>query len=267
MSDPSDRDDRDVLDEALGALRESTSSAEPSRAAETRRAILARASTTARRRRMLVVRLVLPIAAVLVASTAWAAATGRLPRMMDAIAEVFHPTTEPTTTTTTVESPTPSPTTAGRAPDASTASATSAVTIGFADSSRERSASPIDVKPSTTKPMAATAANPSSTPPPATTTTTGPIAAGDPEETLYRTAHEAHFTQRDWSKALTGWDAYLAAHPKGRFAPEARYNRALTLVRLGRRDEARAALQPFADGVTFAGYRQKEARALLDAME
>jgi len=45
---------------------------------------------------------------------------------------------------------------------------------------------------------------------------------------------------------------------------EARYNRAICLVRLGRRAGARAALAPFASGA-YGGYRQEDARALLDA--
>jgi hypothetical protein len=58
----------------------------------------------------------------------------------------------------------------------------------------------------------------------------------------------------------------LAAYPSGCFAPEARYNRALVLVRLGRRAEAREALRPFAAG-ELGGYRQREAKELIDAME
>jgi TolA-binding protein len=89
--------------------------------------------------------------------------------------------------------------------------------------------------------------------------------AADAEEAAYRVAHEAHFVAHDPTRALSGWDAYLKAYPNGRFAPDAKYNRALTLIRLDRRDEARAALKPFADG-TPGGYRQSEARKLLDAL-
>ena len=53
--------------------------------------------------------------------------------------------------------------------------------------------------------------------------------------------------------------------PEGPLVLEARYNRALCLVRLGRTAEARAALLPFADG-TLAHYRQAEARALIRAL-
>jgi hypothetical protein len=78
-------------------------------------------------------------------------------------------------------------------------------------------------------------------------------------------AHRAHFIDRDPAVAVRAWDAYLRVAPSGRYAFEARYNRALDLVRLGRRHEAREALQPFADG-TMGGYRQREARMLLDAL-
>jgi hypothetical protein len=71
---------------------------------------------------------------------------------------------------------------------------------------------------------------------------------------------------RDPSAALEAWDAYLAAFPQGQFSLEARYNRALSLVRLGRMIDARTALAPFADG-RFGGYRQREARELMGAID
>jgi hypothetical protein len=88
-----------------------------------------------------------------------------------------------------------------------------------------------------------------------------PLSAPDQAHELYRAAHRAHFTDHDCDRALTGWDAYLAASPRGPLALEARYNRALCLVRLGRAAEARRALRPFA--TVPGGYRQKEASSLL----
>jgi hypothetical protein len=82
---------------------------------------------------------------------------------------------------------------------------------------------------------------------------------------LYRRAHRLHFEAHDSAAALLAWDAYLRAAPEGRFAPEARYNRALCLLRLGRGAEAREALAPFAAG-RFGDYRQAEAAALLDRL-
>jgi len=88
-----------------------------------------------------------------------------------------------------------------------------------------------------------------------------------PVETLYRRAHELHFHGNDYAAALAAWDAYLAAEPAGRFSVEARYNRALCLIRLGRMQEARAALLPFAhDEVEPQGYRHDEATMLVDRL-
>jgi hypothetical protein len=47
--------------------------------------------------------------------------------------------------------------------------------------------------------------------------------------------------------------------------PEARYNRALCLLRLHRNDEARAALTPFAQG-RYGSYRRADAEKLLEAV-
>ena len=95
----------------------------------------------------------------------------------------------------------------------------------------------------------------------------GPSAkpALDPAHELYRAAHRAHFSQHDFARALSAWEAYLAKAPRGRFAIEAEYNRALCLVRLGRSAEARRALEPFADGAR-GGYRQRDASELVEAL-
>jgi len=95
-----------------------------------------------------------------------------------------------------------------------------------------------------------------------------PLASRGPDVTpdeLYREAHEAHFVRGDCAAALALWDRYLALSPLPRLAVEARYNRAIALVRLGRRDEAARALRPFADG-DYGSYRAADARALLDAL-
>jgi len=88
-----------------------------------------------------------------------------------------------------------------------------------------------------------------------------PVAAA-----LFAEAHRLHFVDRDPVRALAAWDRYLAAAPSGRFVPEARYNRALALIRAGRELEAKRELEAFANG-TYGGYRRDEARALLDAID
>ena len=85
--------------------------------------------------------------------------------------------------------------------------------------------------------------------------------AGD-EALAYERAHRAHFFAASPGQALAAWDAYLAAYPRGTFAPEARYNRALCLARVGRFTAAAEALRPFAAG-RFGGYRRREACTLL----
>ncbi len=89
--------------------------------------------------------------------------------------------------------------------------------------------------------------------------------APDPELRAFRSAHGTHFGGGSAAAALSAYRDYLAAYPSGRFVPEARYNIALNLVRLGRFHDAKAALEPFADGA-FGEYRRQEARELLDAL-
>jgi hypothetical protein len=82
----------------------------------------------------------------------------------------------------------------------------------------------------------------------------------------FRAADAVHVAG-DAAAALAAWDAYLTAYPSSPLAIEARYNRALVLVRLRRWDDARAALAPFADGtVEPAGQRRAEAAELIDAI-
>ena len=94
----------------------------------------------------------------------------------------------------------------------------------------------------------------------------GDTPVGEVEFERYRVAHEAHFILKDPAAALAAWSDYLAHSPTGRLAVEARYNRALCLLRLGRIGEARAALQPFVAGA-YGAYRQKEARNLVATLD
>lgn len=87
-----------------------------------------------------------------------------------------------------------------------------------------------------------------------------PAATVSPDD-VYRRAHQAHFGERDYARALSYWDSYLKLGVQ-RFTPEARYNRAIALAHLGRFAEAAMQLQPFAEG-DYGTYRQAEAQALL----
>ncbi|HEY4056884.1 MAG TPA: hypothetical protein VGM39_09750 [Kofleriaceae bacterium] len=86
------------------------------------------------------------------------------------------------------------------------------------------------------------------------------------ELAAYRHAHELHFRGGDPKAALTAWDDYLKSYPNGSLAPDARYDRAILLVKLGRYADARAALLPFASAAVGA-YKQKEATEILAAIK
>ena len=87
----------------------------------------------------------------------------------------------------------------------------------------------------------------------------------DPELAAYRAAHRTHFDGTDPAASLRAWDQYLADFAAGSFATDARFNRALCLIRLGRHAEARAALEPLADAPT-GSYRQREAASLVEGL-
>jgi hypothetical protein len=221
------------------ALREAFGGASD-RAASTRASVVSRAAAR-RRRSVRRTALLLPLAAILTLSTAWAAVTGRLARVLSFPQHVAAPAAF---STSSHASP--------RTPAAASPPATSAVA--------STSPGPSGATPAT-----------SGGPPPLHSASSAAVqaqagASATAEEDLYAAAHRAHFVRHDPGAALRRWDAYLAAYPQGRFALEARYNRALTLVRVGRGEEARLALAPFADG-REGGYRQREARELLNAID
>jgi hypothetical protein len=128
-------------------------------------------------------------------------------------------------------------------------------------------APPAVAEPAPSAPIAAVQPPPSKTQaaPPTGSEAAPAASAPDPTFELYKAAHQAHFVDREWARALSGWDTYLKAAPRGALAPEARYNRALCLLRLHRNEEARAALRPFAEG-RYGTYRREEAQKLIEAL-
>jgi hypothetical protein len=258
--------ERDLLAVAARALRERTTPdlCRSDDAARTRARVLLAAGAT-RRRRVRITALLVPIAAVLVLSTAWAGVRGDLPRTWRELRSVI--VGEDTRATN-----------VGRAPSRVPAprAASEPVTAGapHVDPPREAEAVPtFDVLdlPVAAAPSPVTARAPAvaRAPIPGDADAAPPPEDAPPEveDELYAAAHRAHFVDHDPEAALRAWDAYLRAAPAGRLAIEARYDRALALVRLHRDDDARAALAPFAAGAPGAyAYRRAEARRLLDAM-
>jgi TolA-binding protein len=192
---------------------------------------------------------ILPLAACLAAGTAWGAATGRLPAVFHAMGQLVGYSHQ------------------AREPKAN----------AQASNGNSKAVAPTVAAPVATTPEPFVEAQPTPAPAPATAKEVATTSSAKPSPSLgssaafqdtdgdlYRLAHEAHFASHDYSRALTGWNAYLQAAPNGRLATEARYNRAICLLRLGRDAEARQALAPFASGKM--GYRQNEARELLDEL-
>jgi TolA-binding protein len=92
-----------------------------------------------------------------------------------------------------------------------------------------------------------------------------PEPALDPSLEVYRAAHEAHFKNGDCEGAVRGYRKYLRDAPSGTFFLEAKYNLGVCLARLGRTQEARDALTPFAEG-KYGDYRKSQSKKLLDAL-
>jgi len=234
---------KDLLAEATRALRETESVSEFEARATRARVMTGLHQTRIRRRTRWA--FLLPIAASFVAVSAWGAASGQARVVLDRL-ERFVGVTPPSPS-----GPKPparkqlaSPALSPRAPEAAA-----------------RAASP-EPELAPGPPIAAAEAVPAR-PTASTSASAARAERADPALALYRVAHAAHFVDRDPVRALAAWDAYLGAAPNGQFAPEARYNRALSLVRLGRDREARSALEPFANGA-YGGYRKAEASALLE---
>lgn len=206
-------------------------------AARTRARILLFASS-GRKRRSVFALVMAPLAAALVVSMAWAASTGRISGWLDRAFPRAERSAKPTAAPPPML-PTITPSATSDAPE------------------RVEIEAPDAGAPTPTNLSRAT---------PTRTPDTARDAGTNEEDAVYQRAHQAHFGAHDSAAALRGWDDYLRAYPNGRFALEAQYNRALALVRLGRYSEGRAALAPFAAG-RYGGYRQSEARALLDAMD
>lgn len=286
--------DRDLLERAARALREATPpSADELLAARAR--LLAAHHATGQSRRGSTLRWVLPLAAVLAAGTALAATPEAMERVARAVTSLFTPHTvdfaakkkrapakpqeqassaspaaqpkaaerlEPTPTAEPSQNPQSVPPTAASTPSAS--ASRQAPSRSTRASRRQQHALSDAAKSERAAPTATAEAADTA---PVVESAPAPELAPDLDLALYRVAHNAHFRSRDFVAALRGWNAYLNAYPRGTFAVEARYNRAICLVRLDQKDEARRALSPFAKGEVAHGYRQAEAKKLLEALE
>lgn len=251
--------DADRLRRMARALRESTTGAHG--APDDSRALILKACERRRKHTRLLIRVFSPLAAIFLLSSAWAASTpaGRI--VLRALIErAFQAETSAGPAAGARPTPVALPSApAMPMPEAERRELAGApeyqeVPVPPATSSLGGHRSPAPDQKSPSRLRSRVAAAPSSAPP-----------TEDPDNRLYEVAHQVHFHEDDAARALAAWDAYLAAMPNGRFSVEARYNRALCLVRLGRMREAREALLPFARG-SFGSYRNTEARRILSLL-
>ena len=91
------------------------------------------------------------------------------------------------------------------------------------------------------------------------------VEKADTNTALYERAFQLQFTHGNYRAALVAWDNYLAVTTGGALVGEARFHRAVSLVALGRYDEARSALAKIANGAGGAAYRAR-AHTLLQAL-
>jgi TolA-binding protein len=214
VADPVRHDD---LDAAIVALRD-VGDTESSTIRATRERVMAsldRRHGTRRKR----VALAAVLATLGTGTLSWAAATGRLEPVLQRIglSETPEPSLQPSPSPQLSPSSQPSPSRSPTPPPQPSPS------------------------PQPSLPTETVADAPAETAPPKKPVRrrTKPVEV-DADATLYRDAHARHFHAADFDAALVAWDAYLAAHPTGRFAIEARFNRAVVLVRLRRFDDAAA---------------------------
>jgi hypothetical protein len=233
------------------------------------------------RRRATKLTIAIPLAAILIGSTAWANANGKLDglfrlvrnpvqrpvpsvlverRICEEVPAVAKARLPQVAQQSEAAAPAPAEDVAAAEPEATDAPAPPDAPAETVAASDEATPPPGRAQVELAAPAAGPAV-PSAPAEPEPATSPTPSRADE----LYRAAHQAHFGAKQPAAALVAWEAYLREAPGGRFALEAQYNRAMCLVRLGRSEAAGAALEPFAEG-RLGGYRQADARALLDVL-
>ena len=266
--------DHDLRD-AFAALREDTSGESPE-AADTLERVLA-SSVKTKRRRLRLLKLWVPLAAALVGSSAWAAASGKLDAVWSQ-SDDAPPPAAPTAVAAATGAPRGGalPASSTETVPSSSESTNAEEPLAEAAPSLPEPPMPVAQAPVAQAPVAqAPAAQAAAAQAPVAAPTAAPAASARSglaeDKADYEAAYRVHGSAKPndpaaAKAAVAAWDSYLSKHPKGRFVPEAKYARAVALARAGNRDEAKEALRSFAEGEQ-GDYRRDDARELLDAMK
>lgn len=233
-----------------------------------------------------------PVGIILAGTTAWASASGKWPEVWVSVSTLLNlPVTDngasERSLATAKSHATPKPRLPGARDSASesavavpteptaTPEATALLEPTSAVATRAEATRPPKLEPAlqakhdprnSTRPRHSNVAPSPATPPTAPAADVPLPPALEAEIQAFRKADDLYRRVGDLRAAVSAYQQYVRSYPAGRFVPEAKYNSALALLKLGRAMEARTLLTPFAEGA-YGSYRQGAARKLLDALD
>lgn len=247
----------DLLSKMTRALAEEHDGATAAPGATRARVVRTLAERKPRRRKWLSIGI--PAFVVFGGSTAWAAATGHLPRVVERVVSVLIGEAEEVET---VEAKAPAKKPGKWTGSPPVEEAPAPVPEVAPEEPLEEVADAEELAPPTSQ------AAPSVTKNPALSEAQVPVLPPEDHTALltYQAAHRAHFQAGDCASAVTGYRKYLREQPSGTFALEAKYNLAVCLIRQGQSQEAKRLLEPFARGA-YGNYRKQKSQELIDALD
>ncbi len=249
--------DDDLLSKMTSALADEYDGATAAPGATRARVVRTLAERKPRRKKWLAIGV--PAFVLFGGSTAWAAATGNLPPVMQKVVSVLIGDV----TVDEKVAVAPPPKRSGNwAPPAPAEEPAPAVEEPVAEEPEEEIEASAAVEEQTTPKALSVSQNPKPTSP-------ASKQAEVPEDhtalLTYQAAHRAHFQAGDCAGAARGYRKYLREQPAGTFALEAKYNLGVCLIRMGQNADAKRLLQPFADGA-HGDYRKEKSQELIEAL-